>query len=506
MKSISINNFRKFLDLSDLTLGGITYLIGDNNSGKTTITKALRMFCNVISSNFNGVTGDLNIMTSTNKELGLEGFFPSLCNRATYPYFSIQVLIENIRVTIMVDGLWETLSEYLGLGKFEYEDYDNPEKCKKVIKFCFEKIASDPETFESFIQSAGIKDGALRYIRIEDIKNNVVFENDYGFNTCIGLNGVRNSLTATWKGFSLVEEEEFLELEDYLSESESTDETKVQRYNELKDLINQEETIVADSSQGLGKIFGLPDFINTVRLRKLTDKENTLVSYLDNMATSLAHAVNCRLYYLQHGSEQWKDTVCIEKMVLLEDGQWYHKGEINVCEHPEAYAFIKKWLDMDHLRIGDDIRFSDEDGHYYIRKNGHELKMTYMSVGEMQLITLLLRIGQAIAENTGLQNILVVEEPEQNLHPCRQSMLDDLFFQTHQQYGFQFIVETHSEYMIRHSQINVKALKGDNPYVVQYCVNDEPIEMQYDENGHFVNDPTDGFFNENGKLYNQLNM
>lgn len=513
MDSISIKNFRKFLTLSDLRLGDITYLIGDNNSGKSTITKALRMFGNVLASNFLGVLSELNIMSSTNEQLGLDGFFPSLCNRATNPWFSIQGQFGNFRMTILVDGQWEKLSEYFGLGKFNYNDYDDPDKCEETIRQCeetirqcFKRVVTNPEEFESFIKSAGIKDGALRYIRMEDISRNVVFENDYGFDTCIRLDGVVHSISASWKGYSLADEEEFLCLENYFTESDIHEENKLHRYNELKALINQEETVIFDCCLGLGRCFGLPDFIKSARSRQLTAKESTLVSYLNDMVRDFARVVNCRLYYLPHGSAQWEETICIDRMVYREDGFWYHEGEINVCEHPEAYAFITEWMDMDHLRIGDDVRFSEEDGNYYIRKNGCELKMTYMSVGEMQLMTLLLRIGQAIAEDTETPAILIVEEPEQNLHPCRQSMLDDLFYQAHRQFGYQFIVETHSEYIVRHSQINVKTLKGENPYVVQYCVGDEPIEMQYDESGHFMNDPTDGFFDENGKLYNQLNQ
>ena len=50
---------------------------------------------------------------------------------------------------------------------------------------------------------------------------------------------------------------------------------------------------------------------------------------------------------------------------------------------------------------------------------------------------------------------ILVEEPEANLHPKFQSKLADLFLDASNTFGFQFIIETHSEYLIRRLQILV---------------------------------------------------
>ena len=48
--------------------------------------------------------------------------------------------------------------------------------------------------------------------------------------------------------------------------------------------------------------------------------------------------------------------------------------------------------------------------------------------------------------------ILLIEEPEANLHPNLQAELAELFLEVAQQYQFQIIIETHSEYLVRRMQ------------------------------------------------------
>jgi AAA15 family ATPase/GTPase len=49
-------------------------------------------------------------------------------------------------------------------------------------------------------------------------------------------------------------------------------------------------------------------------------------------------------------------------------------------------------------------------------------------------------------------NCFLIEEPEANLHPSFQSKLADLFIDASWKFGHQFVIETHSEYMVRKFQ------------------------------------------------------
>lgn len=95
------------------------------------------------------------------------------------------------------------------------------------------------------------------------------------------------------------------------------------------------------------------------------------------------------------------------------------------------------------------------------------------------------------------------------MHPMLQSKLADLFFNLNTEYGIRFLIETHSEYLIRRSQVIVgnKSLSPNtidfqNPFKVYYFPsNGVPYDMVYTSTGMFENKFGDGFINEAGKLH-----
>ena len=97
-----------------------------------------------------------------------------------------------------------------------------------------------------------------------------------------------------------------------------------------------------------------------------------------------------------------------------------------------------------------------------------------------------------------------IEEPEANLHPAFQSMLTELFLETWKEFGIQFIVETHSEYIVRKSQLlyinyalpdrkTPRMSIVHNPFAVYYFEKDGPYEMKYRNDGSFNKPFGEGF-------------
>ncbi len=104
--------------------------------------------------------------------------------------------------------------------------------------------------------------------------------------------------------------------------------------------------------------------------------------------------------------------------------------------------------------------------------------------------------------------LIIVEEPEQNLHPKVQSKLADLFAYLNKVRGFKFLIETHSEYLIRRTQVLVSEmglsetdLEKQNPFKVYYFpAKGNPYDMGYRSDGRFSEEFRSGFFNEASNL------
>ena len=103
------------------------------------------------------------------------------------------------------------------------------------------------------------------------------------------------------------------------------------------------------------------------------------------------------------------------------------------------------------------------------------------------------------------ETLIILEEPEIHLHPKFQSLLAEMFLDAYEKYNIHFIVETHSEYLIRKTQVlvaeknyvNENELNEKNSFKIYYVPNgDKPYEMKFRTDGCFENDFGEGFFDE----------
>lgn len=110
-------------------------------------------------------------------------------------------------------------------------------------------------------------------------------------------------------------------------------------------------------------------------------------------------------------------------------------------------------------------------------------------------------------------NLFLIEEPETNLHPKLQSQLADLFMDAAYQFDSTFLIETHSEYLIRKLQYLVATKKLRPQDVAIYYLHDpnevpegrkqvERINIQ--EDGLLDNEFGTGFFDEATKLMTSI--
>lgn len=183
-----------------------------------------------------------------------------------------------------------------------------------------------------------------------------------------------------------------------------------------------------------------------------------------------------------------------------------------------ARDFILKW--MQAFRVGKDYEISSVGGEAHLVKiqnsDGQWVNLADKGMGSIQLMILLFRVATKMAEagigfgKKTVNSLLIIEEPEQNLHPMLQSKLAEFFYSLNKDYGFRFIIETHSEYLIRKSQVLIagehfasdEELKKKAPFKVIYFPGDgkAPYDMLYRTDGKFSNEFGTGFFDEASNL------
>lgn len=246
--------------------------------------------------------------------------------------------------------------------------------------------------------------------------------------------------------------------------------------------------------------------------------------------------------------------------------QKYIKSSSEKYRAEALHRFVQFWLK--EFEIGVDFRIEAIAERSYtcqiLNKEGDWVHLAEMGRGATQLILLLLQVTAIFIkhgfENSGLENssrvfpinscwnsnysLIVIEEPEQNLHPALQSKLADFFCSISRTHGYLCLIETHSEYLIRRAQVIVGTKRfrsldfysysnydfktGEvhegiicqeendyilqkNPFHIYYFPHDEwansggdpelPYEMGFREDGFFEKSFGPGFFDEASKWH-----
>ncbi len=227
----------------------------------------------------------------------------------------------------------------------------------------------------------------------------------------------------------------------------------------------------------------------------------------------------------------------------FESKRKYNENANDYCKGREYIpdSFMNKWVKI--FGIGDRITLTfDEEGlgvqiwiHKTAKSKGSLLADE--GYGITQLIRLLLQIETTILTAKGLPangllgmgdldcvdgfdsnkfkyepQTIAIEEPEIHLHPSYQSLLTEMFFDAYNRYNIHFIIETHSEYLIRKFQVMIadkeNALTTNNVslnYVEGYRSGvSTNRKIGITEDGRLKDSFGEGFFDEAGGLSRQL--
>ncbi len=181
----------------------------------------------------------------------------------------------------------------------------------------------------------------------------------------------------------------------------------------------------------------------------------------------------------------------------------YSKSGRKSDEIYEINGFMNKWVE--ELGIGKSVSVNVDDNGLGVQIRIHKTQgdegrlLADEGYGITQLVSVLLQIEAIILNakkpmtnnylgmdhfknliddyysETYEETTIAIEEPEIHLHPAYQSKLADMFLEAFEKYNIHFIVETHSEYLIRKLQVLV-ANKGDE---TENHVNKEDVSILY---------------------------
>lgn len=568
---IGFSNFRKFAKFPEIDLGDISILVGGNNSGKSTLVKAFLLCVDNLR---------MMRMSDRRRENrnNIFGFNKPMFRFDANIYHDVKVktfirAIHNKPVTAG-DGsgasLPSTITFKFALGKFEFQfvvagnhdeeltygdvQYISIVDKEQNIRFCndyehntmsYAVIASSQNDGSKKVAQDTSKKEEMRkeYLEIDNSLEEASNEGD--LEKIASLSEEKEKIEAAYKAIygidvTLVGELEEVNLENDTPSSLDKDSVcydnlplgfvldevneyvvmnvitniinfasqakdKAPEYNEGEDSDSYDEKMKEyeakeDARKGM--------YLDISKMHKSRKDLAYLLETL-NVQYISAHAVNQDAFYKRGGDDFMAQVIYdfyFEKIT---------HGDIE-------YTFVTDWMKtfgigydfcIEPLMAGDVYKLTIED------EDGTKLPLADKGMGAIQMMILLLRLATIMhiaKSNKSASTTVVIEEPEQNLHPKMQSLLADLLqsIATSNDYKVDFIIETHSEYLIRKSQVlvaqekyaNKEDLTANNPFKIYYLPSDgsDRYEMEYRTDGCFANDFGEGFFDEAENLAFQV--
>ncbi len=472
MEKFTINNFRLFDSELEFETPPITILTGKNNSGKSSFVKALLLFDDYISSSnqlFIDFTGNKLSKHKIN----------SFDNAKNWDKGSSFSFTQNINDLIECSYQFvKHKKTNARLKKFQLTVINS----KLFIKF---EYAKSSEGDYKITYSKDIIEYASLSERIKYLESNINFrekkiKRSIADPSLEEKDGIKLSSDNTYEAnIRLGREIEQFEKELAIKKDSVNKLLKkggTIKYDFIIDSDQNKRRSITKTLLDLVASNILDDFASRTVEDKI-EKESNKLKKINKSATFIAPDSYIPVFSLFFDSNNIKihhlspNRTRQERLYIKNHENTEIETEIAKFEKtPQITEFIQIWLEI--FKIGEDINIRDIDGiasMVLISENKKIVNLVDLGFGTGQILTILLKIANTINEigiagknirnirrlkNKGL-HIIIIEEPEANLHPALQSYLAYLFIEVYKEYGIRFIIETHSEYFIRNLQLLV---------------------------------------------------
>lgn len=501
MKSIGFKNFRKFVDFPELTLSDITLLVGANNSGKSTLVKSILLVLDYLRTQQND---RLSFDRNTLNDVNIVTFDRALYNKANVNEIVFNCVLSDFNIAIYCIGsegdtfasiarlsindnkeniclvinyrentISFKLSNELGIDSIDYNGKDSQNKIKAEIESLQRQI-SEAANFNDVLRlQYDLSSMEQRLKRSMAYNKPTPISSDYTFVEYPINHRIQNDIDG-------------IIFSSYIDDFIATNKNFISVIQDKKNKSKIQKNTIVDMKhfdQHSSRIYGFSEKLKEVLFK------------------------NRFIYLAAHSSKQSalfsiRDRSNVLSMAVHE----FYK--LKSAEKSEEREFVKQW--MQKFNVGDDFDIKPQASEAYTLKvlsNGEWVHLGDKGMGSIQIMILILQLATVISQyrDTIDGNLIMIEEPELNLHPRLQSQLADLFFDMNKKYGLRFLVETHSEYLIRRTQVIVakqnykdeKDLIDGNKFSVYYFPEQEmPYSMKYLSSGRFENRFDNGFYDE----------
>ena len=449
---IGFRNFRRLKNIYPIDLAEVTMLVGANNTGKSTLVKGLLL----IIDNIKSLQYDK-----------FDGY-----STALQPKFRMDA----------------NMYHDLHIGTFNRALSDGEED-DRTIDF-FIKIAHfDIKITIESKESVDVTSVPVILISINDHKRRVGFDFDFKNDSTKAIFELANEVLDINTSLPKLE----------IDNNRSLIASLVRNFADYPDSID-DKTVSKIEQNNKNYLKGKEGFI-----KEIADELDALIS-VSSVEYIYAHAATQKFLYNYNDKNDYMAQTLHE---------FYNE---RIQRDSIEHDFIIEWMNEDHFNIGVDydlITISGEAYQMKIKKSDGKMKsLSDLGMGSNQLVILLLRLATIMHRNriqkiSGYRPTIVIEEPEQNLHPSIQSKLVELFYMLNEKYKIRFIVETHSEDIIRKAQVFVGDMESKpqeevdekNPFKVFFFPsNGVPYNMGMAPTGKFLRNFDEGFFDVAAKL------